>query len=97
MLGAITVKNHGKDFLIIEPTGKKRLIQRLYFNQMIVEKNGKHYYNKEMPKDYFAKAELLKRNGWKPCPCYNYWFNSVNSKNFILTTNKAVRFINEQN
>ncbi len=95
-LGGLVIKNANRGFLIIEPTGKKRLIQDRYFNQMIVEKDSKHYYAKEMPKDYFSKAELLKKNGWHSCFNYNYWTKETGCKNFYLPTNKAIKLLKEK-
>jgi len=96
-IGGLVIKNVSKGFLIIEPTGKKRLIQDRYFNQMLVEKDGMYHYAKEMPKDYFSKAELLKKNGWHSCFNYNYWTKEVDRKNFYLPTNKAVELLKKAN
>ena len=50
--------------IVTEPDGMKRDIAPLYAGQMIRNKNGRSFYAKEVPSDYFRKVKTLENAGW---------------------------------
>ena len=61
--------------VITEPDGTKREICPLFYGQMIRERNGRYFYDRAMPGDYFTKAKTLEENGWSTWYHYDNWIN----------------------
>ena len=70
-----------KGYTVIEKDGTQRHICNLYHGQMIGYYNGHPYYKKEIPENYFEKAELLESKGWYTWYHYDYWVHEEKTKN----------------
>ncbi len=84
-------------YLIIEPDGTKRIIPPLVYGQMIREYKWIHYYDSNIPKDYFEKAVILSANGCDTWYNYDYWVKESNEypEYFGLSTEEAISEIEE--
>ena len=94
----ITVEKTDEDYIITEKDGTQRHICNLYFGQMIGFYNGYYYYKKEVPENYFKKAELLEYYGWYQWYHYDYWVHPEKTKNIAyggLNTEKALEKLEE--
>lgn len=61
--------------IVTEQDGTMREICPLYYCQMILHRHGRFYYEKDMPVNYFEKAEKLRAAGWESGYHYNNdWF-----------------------
>jgi hypothetical protein len=78
--------------VITEPDGTKREICPLFYCQMIRERNGRFFYDRAMPGDYFAKAKMLEENGWSTWYHYDNWINDSvkNPEHEGYRTNEAL-------
>lgn len=93
-----SVEKTDKDYIITEKDGTQRHICNLFFGQMIGFYNGYHYYKKEVPENYFKKAELLEFNGWYQWYHYDYWVHPEKTKNIEyggFNTEKALEKLEE--
>lgn len=61
--------------IVTEPDGTKREICPLFYGQMIRKRNGRYFYDRAMPGDYFEKAKTLEENGWWTWYHYDNWVN----------------------
>ena len=86
-----TVIKTDKDYIVIEADGTERHICNLHFGQMIGFYNGYHYYKKEVPENYFEKAEFLKSNGWNTGYHYEDWYRGEWTEYGGLSTEMALK------
>lgn len=94
-----SVKRTDKDFIIFESGETERHICNLYYGQMVKKYNGYHYYSKDMPEDYFSKAERLLKAGWGSGYWYDNWFRPGESwnENGGISTDDAIKELEEIN
>jgi len=59
--------------IVTEPDGTRSDIWPLYYGQMIREYKGRFFYVKDMPSDYYKKAETLEAHGWATWYHYDNW------------------------
>ena len=74
----VVVKQTNDGWLVIEPDGTRRELCNLYFGQMVYNYKGQYYYSKEIPVDYFNKAEYLRSKGWETGYHYEDWYRLEN-------------------
>ena len=72
----VRVRKTDKGFIVTEPDGTERILPPLYYSQMIWHIKGRYFYSKEMPVDYFRKAELLRANGWETGYHFEDWYRT---------------------
>lgn len=70
----VKVKKTNDGYIVTEPNGVERYLSPLYFGQMVYSYKGRFYYDKEIPIDYFKKAELLRSDGWETGYHYEDWY-----------------------
>ena len=82
--------------IITEPDGTKRDVCPLFYGQMIHKYKGKYFYVKDMPVDYFKKANLLEERGWGTWHHYDNWINLTEENNDYggVRTDDAIRISN---
>ena len=82
--------------IVTEKDGTKRNICPLFYGQMIREYNGRFFYVKEMPIDYFKKAASLESLGWATWYHYDNWINLSEKNNDYsgIKTDDAIEKIN---
>ena len=91
-----TVIKTDKDYIVLEADGTERHICNLYFGQMIGTKyKMQWYYKKEVPENYFEKAELLKLNGWNTGYHYEDWYKGEWTEYGGVDTETALRKLKE--
>ena len=71
----VFVKKTDSGYMVTEPSGEERFLPPLYFGQMVDKCGGRFYYSREIPVDYFKKAELLRSRGWDTGYHYEDWYN----------------------
>jgi len=81
--------------VVTEPDGTKRNICPLFYGQMICEINGKYFYAKEIPDNYFGKANILEGAGWATWYHYDNWIKlSENNNDYSgIKTDDAIKKI----
>ena len=67
--------------IVTEPDGTRREICPLFYGQMIRKYNGRFFYVKDMPTDYFEKAKTLESNGWGTWYHYDNWIKLSEKNN----------------
>lgn len=67
--------------VVTEPDGTRREICPLFYGQMIRKCNGRFFYVKGMPFDYFEKSKKLEDNGWATWYHYDNWINLSEKNN----------------
>lgn len=90
-----SVQKTGSGYIVTERDGTERHICNLHFGQMIGFYNGYHYYKKEVPENYFEKAELLKLNGWNTGYHYEDWYKGEWTEYGGVDTETALRKLKE--
>lgn len=79
--------------IVTEPDGTKRDISPLFAGQMLRTINGRTFYAKEVPADYFGKAEKLESAGWYRWYHFDNWVNASvkNPEHEGYSTEEALR------
>ena len=94
----VKVRKTEDGYIITEPTGGERFIRPLHYCQMIYGKHGRHYYTRDMPVNYFEKAESLEKAGWYTWYHFDNWVNAhvKNPEHEGYDTDEAIEKIKGQ-
>ena len=78
--------------IVTEPDGTNREICPLFYGQMVRRRNGRFFYDRAVPVDYFRKAKTLELNGWSTWYHYDNWINASvkNPEHEGYSTNDAL-------